>query len=162
MPLQSGSDRVLSAMRRSYRAKKFLGIIDRVRDLMPHAAITTDIIVGFPGETDADFAETAAFVEDVGFTKLHVFRYSPRPGTPAAQRADQVPEDVKKDRSSCLRRLGDLRPGLGQRQAAAVEGFIGALDGHDAVAAVAAALEAFAVDAVGRGRVARHGDEGAD
>ncbi|AUH69221.1 MULTISPECIES: tRNA (N6-isopentenyl adenosine(37)-C2)-methylthiotransferase MiaB [Gordonia] len=98
MPLQSGSDRVLKAMRRSYRRTKFLGILDRVRDAMPHAAITTDIIVGFPGETEEDFAETLDVVERARFSSAFTFQYSPRPGTPAATMPDQVPPEVVTER----------------------------------------------------------------
>ena len=106
MPLQSGSDRILKAMRRSYRAQKFLGIIDRVRDLMPHAAITTDIIVGFPGETEEDFQDTLDVVEKARFASAFTFQYSPRPGTPAADLDDQVPPEIVADR---YRRLIDLQ-----------------------------------------------------
>jgi tRNA-2-methylthio-N6-dimethylallyladenosine synthase len=98
MPLQSGSDRVLRAMRRSYRQRKFLGIIDRVREAMPEAAITTDIIVGFPGETEEDFLETMHVVREARFSGAFTFQYSKRPGTPAAVLDDQVPPDVVKDR----------------------------------------------------------------
>ncbi|GAA4641812.1 tRNA (N6-isopentenyl adenosine(37)-C2)-methylthiotransferase MiaB [Gordonia humi] len=98
MPLQSGSDRVLKAMRRSYRKKKFLGILDRVREAMPHAAITTDIIVGFPGETEEDFLETLDVVEKARFSSAFTFQYSARPGTPAATMDDQVPPEVVTER----------------------------------------------------------------
>lgn len=98
MPLQSGSDRVLKAMRRSYRQTKYLGIIDRVRAAMPDAAITTDIIVGFPGETEEDFQQTLEVARQVRFAAAYTFQYSPRPGTPAATMPDQVPPDVVKDR----------------------------------------------------------------
>lgn len=98
MPLQSGSDRVLRAMRRSYRAEKFLGILDRVRAAMPDAAITTDLIVGFPGETEDDFAATLEVVRRARFASAFTFQYSPRPGTPAAELADQVPKAVVQDR----------------------------------------------------------------
>ena len=98
MPLQSGSDRVLKAMRRSYRSSKFLGIIERVRAAMPDAAITTDIIVGFPGETEEDFLATLEVVRQARFSGAYTFQYSPRPGTPAATMADQVPPEVVKDR----------------------------------------------------------------
>jgi tRNA-2-methylthio-N6-dimethylallyladenosine synthase len=94
MPLQSGSDRILRAMRRSYRAERYLGIIDRVRAAIPHAAITTDIIVGFPGETEADFQATLDVVEQARFAGAFTFQYSKRPGTPAAELADQVPKEV--------------------------------------------------------------------
>ena len=105
MPLQSGSDRVLRAMRRSYRTQRFLGILDKVRAVMPEAAITTDIIVGFPGETEEDFQATLDVVERARFASAYTFEYSPRPGTPAADRDDQVPAEVVKDR---YRRLDAL------------------------------------------------------
>jgi tRNA-2-methylthio-N6-dimethylallyladenosine synthase len=98
MPLQSGSDKVLKDMRRSYRQARYLGIIDRVRAAIPDAAITTDIIVGFPGETEEDFAETMKVVERARFTGAFTFQYSKRPGTPAAVLEDQVPRDVVQDR----------------------------------------------------------------
>jgi tRNA-2-methylthio-N6-dimethylallyladenosine synthase len=98
MPLQSGSDRVLAAMRRSYRAQKYLGIIDRVRAAMPNAAITTDVIVGFPGETEDDFAATLDVVARARFANAFTFQYSPRPGTPAASMPDQVSPDVVTER----------------------------------------------------------------
>ncbi len=107
MPLQSGSDAVLRQMRRSYRSKKFLGILERVRDKMPDAAITTDIIVGFPGETEEDFAQTLAVVEASRFASAYTFQYSPRPGTPAADRTDQVPADVVTERYQRLIALQD-------------------------------------------------------
>ena len=106
MPLQSGSDRVLRAMRRSYRSEKFLGILDRVRVAMPHAAITTDIIVGFPGETEEDFQATLDVVEKARFSSAFTFQYSPRPGTPAATMGDQVPKAVVQER---YERLIDLQ-----------------------------------------------------
>ena len=98
MPLQSGSDRILKAMRRSYRREKYLGIIDRVRAAMPDAAITTDIIVGFPGETEEDFAQTLEVVAAARFSGAYTFQYSKRPGTPAATLPDQVPPDVVRHR----------------------------------------------------------------
>ncbi|MBM3690244.1 MAG: tRNA (N6-isopentenyl adenosine(37)-C2)-methylthiotransferase MiaB [Actinobacteria bacterium] len=98
MPLQSGSDRVLQAMRRSYRAARYLGIIDRVRSAMPEAAITTDIIVGFPGETEEDFQGTLDVVAMARFAGAFTFQYSPRPGTPAATMAGQVPKEVVQER----------------------------------------------------------------
>jgi tRNA-2-methylthio-N6-dimethylallyladenosine synthase len=98
MPLQSGSDAVLKGMRRSYRREKYLGIIDRVRDAMPDAAITTDIIVGFPGETDADFEQTLEVVRAARFSSAFTFQYSKRPGTPAATMADQVPKQAVTER----------------------------------------------------------------
>jgi tRNA-2-methylthio-N6-dimethylallyladenosine synthase len=98
MPLQSGSDRILKAMRRSYRSERFLGILDRVRDRIPHAAITTDIIVGFPGETDEDFEDTMRVVEQARFASAFTFQYSIREGTPAATMPDQVPKAVVQER----------------------------------------------------------------
>ncbi|KAA0023345.1 tRNA (N6-isopentenyl adenosine(37)-C2)-methylthiotransferase MiaB [Antrihabitans cavernicola] len=98
MPLQSGSDRVLRAMRRSYRKDRFLGIIDKVRAAMPHASITTDIIVGFPGETEEDFQETLDVIRRARFTNAYTFQYSKRPGTPAAEMPDQVPKAVVQER----------------------------------------------------------------
>ncbi|WP_340536823.1 tRNA (N6-isopentenyl adenosine(37)-C2)-methylthiotransferase MiaB [Nocardioides sp. GXZ039] len=98
MPLQSGSDRLLRAMRRSYRRERFLGIIERVRAAMPEAAITTDIIVGFPGETEEDHQATMDVVREARFAGAFTFQYSKRPGTPAATMADQVPADVVRDR----------------------------------------------------------------
>jgi tRNA-2-methylthio-N6-dimethylallyladenosine synthase len=103
MPLQSGSDRVLKAMRRSYRSDKYLGILDRVREKIPNAAITTDIIVGFPGETEQDFLDTLEVVEKARFASAYTFQYSIRPGTPAATMPDQVPKDVVQDRYERLK-----------------------------------------------------------
>jgi len=105
MPLQSGSDRILKAMRRSYRSEKFLGILDRVRERIPNAAITTDIIVGFPGETEEDFAETLRVVERARFVSAFTFQYSIRPGTPAATLPDQVPKEVVQERYERLTEL---------------------------------------------------------
>ena len=105
MPLQSGSDRVLKDMRRSYRTKRFLGILDEVRAKLPHAAITTDIIVGFPGETEDDFQATLDVVEKARFSSAFTFQYSPRPGTPAAEYDSQVPKDVVQERYNRLLEL---------------------------------------------------------
>jgi tRNA-2-methylthio-N6-dimethylallyladenosine synthase len=107
MPLQSGSDRILKAMRRSYRSEKFLGILDRVRAKMPDAAISTDIIVGFPGETEEDFQETLRVVEAARFATAFTFQYSIRPGTPAAIMADQVPKEIVQERYERLVALQD-------------------------------------------------------
>ncbi|MFC4529566.1 tRNA (N6-isopentenyl adenosine(37)-C2)-methylthiotransferase MiaB [Sphaerisporangium dianthi] len=98
MPLQSGSDRVLKAMRRSYRAERYLGIIERVRAAMPDAAISTDIIVGFPGETEEDFQATLDVVRASRFANAFTFQYSIRPGTPAATMDEQVPKQVVQER----------------------------------------------------------------
>ncbi|WP_043723690.1 tRNA (N6-isopentenyl adenosine(37)-C2)-methylthiotransferase MiaB [Kutzneria sp. 744] len=98
MPLQSGSDRLLKEMRRSYRTEKYLGILDKVRAAMPDAAITTDIIVGFPGETEEDFQGTLDVVARAGFASAFTFQYSKRPGTPAAEMDGQLPKEVVQER----------------------------------------------------------------
>ena len=98
MPLQSGSDEVLRRMRRSYRQERYLGILDRVRAALPDAAITTDIIIGFPGETETDFAATLHVVREARFAGAFTFQYSKRPGTPAATMAEQVPKEVVQER----------------------------------------------------------------
>jgi tRNA-2-methylthio-N6-dimethylallyladenosine synthase len=107
MPLQSGSDRVLKEMRRSYRSTKFLGILDKVRARIPDAAITTDIIVGFPGETEEDFRATLDVVAASRFASAYTFQYSVRPGTPAGEMADQVPKAVVQERFERLVALQD-------------------------------------------------------
>ncbi len=107
MPLQSGSDRVLKAMRRSYRRDRYLRIIEDVRAAMPEAAITTDIIVGFPGETEEDFEGTLDVVRQARFAGAFTFQYSKRPGTPAESMEDQVPRDVVQERYERLVALQD-------------------------------------------------------
>jgi tRNA-2-methylthio-N6-dimethylallyladenosine synthase len=107
MPLQSGSDDVLKRMRRSYRAKRYLGILERVRAAMPEAAITTDIIVGFPGESERDFEGTLDVVREARFAGAYTFQYSQRPGTPAATYPDQIPKDVVQQRYERLVALVD-------------------------------------------------------
>jgi tRNA-2-methylthio-N6-dimethylallyladenosine synthase len=97
-PLQSGSDRVLKAMQRSYRRDRYLGWLDRIRDAIPTIAVSTDIIVGFPGETEEDFADTLEVVERAGFDSAYTFQYSPRPGTRAATMPDQVPKEIVQER----------------------------------------------------------------
>ena len=119
MPLQSGSDRVLRAMRRSYRAEKYLGILDRVRAAMPHAAITTDIIVGFPGETEDDFAATLDVVRRARFSAAFTFQYSRRPGTPAADLDGQLPKAVVQER---YQRLIDLQESISLEENRALVG----------------------------------------
>ena len=114
MPLQSGSDAVLRAMRRSYRSEKFLGILERVRAAMPDAAITTDIIVGFPGETEEDFQETLRVVEASRFSSAFTFQYSPRPGTPAFE-LPTLPKEVVQERFERLLALQE-RIGLEENQ----------------------------------------------
>jgi tRNA-2-methylthio-N6-dimethylallyladenosine synthase len=98
MPLQSGSDEVLRRMRRSYRRQRYLDIVRRVRAAIPDVAITTDLIVGFPGETDADAEDTLRVVREARFAAAFTFQYSPRPGTPAATMPDQVPAEVVRER----------------------------------------------------------------
>ncbi|WP_106581142.1 tRNA (N6-isopentenyl adenosine(37)-C2)-methylthiotransferase MiaB [Murinocardiopsis flavida] len=107
MPLQSGSSRVLKAMRRSYRQERFLGIVEKVRAAMPDAAITTDIIVGFPGESEADFEETLKVVREARFAQAFTFQYSKRPGTPAADMDGQLPKEVVQERYERLVELQD-------------------------------------------------------
>jgi tRNA-2-methylthio-N6-dimethylallyladenosine synthase len=107
MPLQSGSDDVLRRMRRGYRQERYLGIIDRVRAAMPDAAITTDIIVGFPGETEADFQQTLEVVRRARFSSAFTFQYSKRPGTPAAEMDGQLPKAVVQERYLRLTALQD-------------------------------------------------------
>jgi len=105
MPLQSGSDSILKAMRRSYRAEKYLGILERVKEQIPNAAITTDIIVGFPGETEEDFEATMDVVRKSRFSAAFTFQYSKRPGTPAAEMDGQVPKEVVQERYERLLEL---------------------------------------------------------
>ena len=108
-PLQSGSDKVLKAMRRPYRAAKFVDLVERMRDVCPDIAVSTDIIVGFPGEGDAEYAETRALCEKVRFDNAFVFRYSKRRGTPAAEIDDslQLSEEVKVERNQDRLKLID-------------------------------------------------------
>ncbi len=98
MPLQSGSDRVLAEMRRSYRTDRYMGILDAVREALPNANVTTDIIVGFPGETDEDFEATLDVVRRARFSGAYTFQYSPRPGTPAGIREDQIAPEIVSER----------------------------------------------------------------
>ena len=102
MPLQSGSDAILASMRRSYRSDRYLGILDRVRKGIPHAMITTDIIVGFPGETEEDFTATLDVVSQSRFAAAYTYKYSIRPGTPAGEMSNQVPESVVGERYTRL------------------------------------------------------------
>ena len=95
LPLQAGSDAVLRAMARPYRAADYVALVDRLRAACPELSLSTDVIVGFPGETDDDFLKTLAVARRCRFSKIHVFPYSRREGTPAAARADQVPASVK-------------------------------------------------------------------
>lgn len=106
LPVQAGSNRVLKEMNRRYTVEKYLQIVEEVRSKIPNIALTTDLIVGFPGETDEDFEQTLDLVRKVEYDSAFTFIYSPRPGTPAAKRSDQIPEDVKKER---IYRLIDLQ-----------------------------------------------------
>jgi tRNA-2-methylthio-N6-dimethylallyladenosine synthase len=105
LPLQSGSGRILKAMRRTYNRERYLGRVAQIREHVPDCALTTDIIVGFPGEAEADFTETLEVVDEVGFDGAFTFIYSPRRGTEAASLPDQVPDDVKRER---MQRLVEL------------------------------------------------------
>ena len=116
MPLQSGSDKVLKDMRRSYRSKKFLNILEKVRERIPNAVITTDIIVGFPGETEEDFQETLKVVEQARFSSAFTFQYSIRPGTPAATMENQIPKEVVQERYERLIALQDRIAGEENRK----------------------------------------------
>ncbi|MGU3540278.1 tRNA (N6-isopentenyl adenosine(37)-C2)-methylthiotransferase MiaB [Methylobacterium sp. A54F] len=107
LPVQSGSDRVLAAMNRRHTADAYRRLIERIRAARPDIALSSDFIVGFPGETDAEFSETMRLVADIGFESAFSFKYSPRPGTPAAERDDAVPEAVKSERLAALQGLLD-------------------------------------------------------
>ncbi len=107
LPIQSGSDEILRRMRRRYSADKLRRLVSRLRDAFPDLGLTTDVMVGFPGETDENFQETCTLVQELAFSQLHVFRYSPRKGTPAASYSDQVPPRVAVERSERMRELGD-------------------------------------------------------
>jgi threonylcarbamoyladenosine tRNA methylthiotransferase MtaB len=109
MPLQSGCDRVLAVMHRWYRAEHYARRVELIRERLPDAAIGADVIAGFPGETDAEHAETAALIERLPFSYLHVFSYSKRPGTQAAELADQVVAPVIKQRARQLRALSEAK-----------------------------------------------------
>jgi tRNA-2-methylthio-N6-dimethylallyladenosine synthase len=105
LPVQSGSDRILEAMNRKHDRRFYLDLIARFRESRADLAVTSDFIVGFPGETDADFAQTLGIVEEVGYAQAFSFKYSPRLGTPAAEREDQVAESVKAERLQRLQAL---------------------------------------------------------
>jgi tRNA-2-methylthio-N6-dimethylallyladenosine synthase len=105
LPVQSGSDRILTAMNRQHNVASYLALIDRLRASRPDLALSSDFIVGFPGETDADFQATLDLVTQVGFAQAYSFKYSPRPGTPAELLAAQVPEEIKDARLSQLQAL---------------------------------------------------------
>jgi len=139
--LQSGSDGVLSRMRRRYRVGRFLEKLDRIRQIMPSAAFTTDVIVGFPGETEAEFEETLDTCRQARFMKIHIFPFSPRRGTPAADYPNQVTPEIRKDRIhqlACLERgmaMDYYRLMVGEPLEVLVEGVVadrpGWVHGHD-------------------------------
>lgn len=107
LSLQSGSDTILKKMNRKYTTSQYREIVDIIRKYMPHAGITTDIIVGFPGETEEEFNETYNFVKEIGFSRIHVFKYSPRKGTPASKFKNQILGNIKHERSEKLIELGN-------------------------------------------------------
>ncbi len=119
LPVQAGSDRVLAAMNRRHTADDYRRVVDRLRAARPDLALSGDFIVGFPGESDADFAQTLRLVTDIGYAQAYSFKYSPRPGTPAALEAAQVPEEVKAGRLAALQQLLDAQ------QHAFNQGFVG-------------------------------------
>ncbi|MDD3395618.1 MAG: tRNA (N(6)-L-threonylcarbamoyladenosine(37)-C(2))-methylthiotransferase MtaB [Acidaminococcaceae bacterium] len=108
LPLQSGSDRILTAMHRPYDRAKFLDLVQKIRVTVPQVALTTDVIVGFPGETEEDFAATCEFVQRCGFAKMHIFPYSQRRGTPAASMTEQVEDKIKQERAEVLAELDKM------------------------------------------------------
>jgi threonylcarbamoyladenosine tRNA methylthiotransferase MtaB len=119
VPMQSGSDRVLRKMHRKYRPWHYADRIERIRRAMPNAAIGADVMVGFPGEADADFEQTRAMIERLPLTYLHVFTYSSRPGTPSAAMPDQVPVHIARERNRVLRELA------AQKKSAFMQSFLG-------------------------------------
>jgi len=123
LPVQSGSDRILAAMNRKHTAAHYLKLIDRLRAARPDMAFTSDFIVGFPGETEQDFRDTLQLIEDVGYSTAFFFKYSSRPGTPAAGLEDQVPEEVRSER------LARLKAVIDRQQAAFLRGAQGQV--HD-------------------------------
>ena len=138
MPLQSGSDRILQEMRRSYRSSRYLGILDRVRTAMPHAKITTDIIVGFPGETEEDFQATLDLTTQAQFSAAYTYKYSIRPGTPAGAMPNQVPEEIVGERYTRLHQhqqeisLGVNQRSIGEKHRALVSEVEGRRDQQQA------------------------------
>jgi tRNA-2-methylthio-N6-dimethylallyladenosine synthase len=105
LPVQSGSDRILAAMNRQHTAREYLDLVERIRAVRPDLALSSDFIVGFPGETDEDFAATLALMREVNYAAAFSFMYSPRPGTPASAAATQIPDDVKSERLQILQAL---------------------------------------------------------
>ncbi|HCX66137.1 MAG TPA: tRNA (N6-isopentenyl adenosine(37)-C2)-methylthiotransferase MiaB, partial [Rhodobiaceae bacterium] len=112
LPVQSGSDRILAAMNRRHDAESYIRLVERIRAANPGIAMSSDFIVGFPGETEQDFEATLALIREVGYAQAYSFKYSPRPGTPASAEEDQLPEEIKSER---LQRLQAL---LGEQQIA--------------------------------------------
>ena len=106
LPVQAGCDKILRLMRRRYTTGEYAHLVEKLRSVFPDVGVTTDIMVGFPGETDADFEESLRFVEAIRFSQLHVFRYSPRRGTPAADYPNQVPPHISAERSKTMIELG--------------------------------------------------------
>ena len=104
LPFQAGSNKILKAMNRRHTREQYIELVDRIRAATPHLALSTDIIVGFPGETDADFEDTLDLVERIGYASAYSFKYSPRPGTPAAEEEIQIDEQLKKDRLALLQK----------------------------------------------------------
>ena len=129
LPVQSGSDRILAAMKRGHTAAEYRDKIRRLREIRPHLSLSSDFIVGFPGETDADFAATMDLIEAVGFDTSFSFIYSRRPGTPAADYADDTPHPVKQERLMRLQaRLANQAQIIGRRMVGAVERVL--VEGH--------------------------------
>jgi len=125
IPFQSGDNTILKAMKRGYSIEKYYQIIDRIRQLMPDASISADVIVGFPGETEAQFQNTLQVVENIGFDLLNTAAYSPRPGTPAALWHEQIPEEVKGDRLQRLNHLVNIKAAeRSQRYRGRIEGVL--------------------------------------
>ncbi|MBE6473091.1 MAG: MiaB/RimO family radical SAM methylthiotransferase [Coriobacteriaceae bacterium] len=141
LPVQSGSSKVLHEMNRPYSAEEFMRLVEKLRAAVPGISLTTDVIVGFPGETEADFQETCDLVRAAGFSRLHVFPYSRREGTPAAERPDQVPAEIKRERASRLRAIGkslgeaDMLSRSGTRELVLVEGATALTESYHEVAA---------------------------
>jgi tRNA-2-methylthio-N6-dimethylallyladenosine synthase len=109
LPVQSGSDRVLQAMNRKHRTSDYISLVARIRAERPDIALSSDFIVGFPGETEAEFQQTLDLISEVGFASTYFFKYSTRPGTPGAEMPDQVPEDIKSERLARLQKLTDAQ-----------------------------------------------------
>jgi threonylcarbamoyladenosine tRNA methylthiotransferase MtaB len=119
IPMQSGSDAVLRRMHRKYRPWHYREKVEKIHVAMPNAAIGADVMVGFPGETDSEFEATRRLIEDLPFTYLHVFTYSPRPGTPAAEMPNQVPVHLARERNRILREL------VSEKKLAFMRSFVG-------------------------------------